>query len=167
MPLVRGPPDPHTRPVPVLASLARRLGGLRAFALVGRAYVPLDRWLGRLSRGRLLALGLPSLILTTTGRRSGEPRTTPLLFARDADAFVVIGSNWGQPGHPGWSANLLANPEASVQVGGEHIAVRGRLVEGAERDRLRELLLQVWPAYAAYERRAQGRNLRLFRLERA
>jgi deazaflavin-dependent oxidoreductase (nitroreductase family) len=149
----------------MIASLARRLGGTRVFALVGRAYMPVDRWLGRRSRGRLLALGLPSLLITTTGRQTGQQRTMPLLYAREGDDFVVIASNWGQPGHPGWSANLLANPQASVRVDGQDIAVRGRLVEGAERARMRQLLLELWPAYAAYERRAKGRELRLFRLE--
>jgi deazaflavin-dependent oxidoreductase (nitroreductase family) len=150
----------------MMGSLARRLGGTRLFALIGRAYVPLDRLLGRVSRGRLLALGLPSLLITTTGRKSGEPRTNPLLYAPDGDGFVVIGSNWGQAHHPAWSGNLLANPQATVAVRGERIAVRARLAEGAERERLRELLLRVWPAYRAYERRADGRALRIFRLER-
>jgi deazaflavin-dependent oxidoreductase (nitroreductase family) len=150
----------------MLGSLARRLGGTRLFALVGRAYVPLDRLLGRVGGGRLLALGLPSLLITTTGRKSGVPRTNPLLYVPDGDAFVVIGSNWGQQHHPAWSTNLLAKPDATVQVRGERIAVRGRLAEGAERERLRGLLLRMWPAYAAYERRAAGRTLRIFRLER-
>jgi deazaflavin-dependent oxidoreductase (nitroreductase family) len=151
----------------MMGSLARRLGGTRLFALVGRAYVPFDRLLGRVTRGRMLALGLPSLLITTTGRTSGEPRTNPLLYAADGDGFVVIGSNWGQAHHPAWSSNLLANPEAIVAVRGERIAVRARLAEGAERERLRQLLLRMWPAYQAYERRAAGRTLRIFRLERA
>lgn len=153
----------------VLSSFARRVGGTRFFALVGRAYVPVDRLIGRLSRGRLVALGqrdLPSLLITTTGRSSGKPRTNPLLYARDGDGFVVIGSNWGQAHHPGWSANLLANPYATITLRGSHARVRAHLAEGAERERLRALLLTVWPAYAAYEQRAAGRTLRIFRLER-
>lgn len=148
-----------------LSSFARRIGGTRLFALVGRAYVPIDRFLGRRSRGRFLALGLPSLLITTTGRRTGEPRTNPLLYAHDGDGFVVIGSNWGQAHHPAWSANLLAHPYATVTVNGTAINVRAQLAEGSERERLRELLLKVWPAYAAYEQRADGRTLRIFRLE--
>jgi deazaflavin-dependent oxidoreductase (nitroreductase family) len=152
-----------------LSSFARRVGGTRLFSLVGRAYVPVDRLIGRLSRGRFVALGqrdLPSLLITTTGRTSGKPRTNPLLYARDGDGFVVIASNWGQAHHPGWSANLLANPYATINVRGSQIRVRARLAEGAERERLRELLLRVWPAYAVYEQRAPGRSLRIFRLER-
>jgi deazaflavin-dependent oxidoreductase (nitroreductase family) len=152
-----------------LSSFARRIGGTRIFSRIGRAYVPLDRLLGRLTRGRFVALGqrdLPSLLITTTGRTSGKPRTNPLLYARDGDGFVVIGSNWGQAHHPGWSANLLANPYATINVRGAQIRVRAQLAEGAERERLRELLLRVWPAYAVYEQRAAGRTLRIFRLQR-
>jgi deazaflavin-dependent oxidoreductase (nitroreductase family) len=151
----------------VIASTFRRLGGTRLFALVARAYVPVDRALGRMSRGRLVALGaMPSLLITTTGRTSGQPRTNPLLYATDGGSLVVIGSNFGQAHHPAWSSNLLAHPEATVVVNGEQVAVRARLVEGAERERLRALLLKVWPGYAAYERRASGRTLRIFRLDR-
>lgn len=149
-----------------LSSFARRVGSTRLFALLGRAYVPVDRLIGRASRGKLVALGLPSLLITTTGRTTGKPRTNPLLYAPDGDAFVVIGSNWGQAHHPAWSANLLANPDATVTLRGEQIAVRARLAEGPERERLRALLLEVWPAYATYEQRASGRQLRIFRLER-
>lgn len=153
----------------MLGGVLRRWGRRRWFARLGRAMVPLDRGLGRLTRGRFVAFGrkdLPSLLITTTGRRSGEPRSNPLLYAPDGDAFVVIGSNWGQAHHPAWSSNLLANPQATVTLGGQTIAVRARCVEGAERERLRELLLRVWPAYTAYEERAAGRALRIFRLER-
>jgi deazaflavin-dependent oxidoreductase (nitroreductase family) len=152
-----------------LGRLAQRLGGQPWFAVVGRAYVRVDRLLGRATKGRLVALGqreLPSLLITTTGRRSGQPRTQPLLYAPDGDAFVVIGSNWGQAAHPAWSTNLLAHPDAVVTVAGQRVEVTARLVDGPERERLRALLLTVWPAYATYEQRAAGRRLRLFRLER-
>jgi deazaflavin-dependent oxidoreductase (nitroreductase family) len=149
-----------------IAVLARRLGRHRWFAVVGRAYVPLDRLVARLTRGRVVALGLPSLLITTTGRRSGEPRTQPLLYTADGDAFVVIGSNWGQQQQPAWTANLLAQPDAVVTVHGIQIPVRARHVRGAERDRLWARLLDLWPAYAEYETRAGGRELRVFLLER-
>jgi deazaflavin-dependent oxidoreductase (nitroreductase family) len=152
----------------VLATLARRWGGQPWFAVVGRAYMRLDRLLGVATKGRFVALGqreLPSLLITTTGRSTGRARTSPLLYAPDGDAYVVIGSNWGQAHHPGWSANLLAHPDAVVTLGGRSIPVRARLIEGAERERLRGLLVRVWPAYATYEQRAEGRQLRVFRLE--
>ena len=151
-----------------VSSLARRLGGKRWFASVGRALVPLDRLVGKLTRGRLVSLNmndLTTLMLTTTGRKTGRARTQPLLYARDGDAFVVVGSNWGQAHHPAWSANLLANPDALVLLGGKEIPVRAVRVEGPERDRLWELMRSVWPAYSTYEERA-GRHIRVFRLER-
>ena len=153
----------------MLSSLLRRVGRAEWFARLARPLVPLDRALGRLTRGRFVAFGLPglpSLLITTTGRRSGEPRSNPLLYAPDGDAFVVIGSNWGQRHHPAWTANLLAHPDATVTVDGQRIPVRARLVTGAERARLGELMLGIWPGYAGYERRSGGRDLRLFRLER-
>ena len=147
--------------------LVQRLGHQRWFAGLGRRMVPVDRWLQRATRGRWSAIGrhgLPALLLTTTGRRSGEPRTQPLLYAPDGDGYVVIGSNWGQPHHPAWTANLLAHPDATVAIGGAAIPVHAVLATGPERDRLRQLLLHQWPAYATYEQRAAGRELRIFRL---
>jgi deazaflavin-dependent oxidoreductase (nitroreductase family) len=158
-------PTRQTEPMS-LPSLARRLGHRPWFARLFRRLVPLDVAVGRLTRGRVLSLGLvPSLLLTTTGRRSGRPRTSPLLYVRDGDAFVVIGSNWGQREHPAWSANLLAHPEATVTLDGERIPVRAALVTGEERRRLREILLAEWPAFVTYEQRAAGRQIRIFRLE--
>jgi deazaflavin-dependent oxidoreductase (nitroreductase family) len=151
-----------------LASMARRLGGQKWFAVVGRAYVPLDRLLGRLSKGRLVALGLrdlPSLLLTTTGRRSGEPRTTPLLYVPDGGAYIVAGSNWGQAHQPAWSGNLLAHPDAVVTLRGKTFPVRALLAHGAERERLWQLMRAMWPAYDTYQQRAAGRDIRVFRLE--
>lgn len=149
-----------------LATLARRLGHRRWFASLFRRLVPLDRALGKLTRGRVVALridGLPSLLITTTGRKSGEPRTNPLLYATDGDGYVVIGSNWGQAQHPAWSGNLLANPAATVTLDGRCIPVHATLATGAERDRLLALALRVWPAYQTYIERA-GREIRIFRL---
>jgi deazaflavin-dependent oxidoreductase (nitroreductase family) len=151
----------------VLFSLARRLGHRRWFIRFSRAVVvPADRFASRLTRGRLIGFGIvPSLLLTTTGRRSGQPRTQPLLYVQDGDAYVVTGSNWGQPHHPAWALNLLADPRATATVDGEPVAVRASLATGAERDRLWRLLVDRWPAYETYLRRA-GRDIMVFRLER-
>jgi deazaflavin-dependent oxidoreductase (nitroreductase family) len=148
------------------SSLARRLGSKRWFARMGRAFVPLDRLVGRLTRGRFVSMNLndlPALLLTTTGRKTGRARTQPLVYARDGDAFVVVGSNWGQAHHPAWSGNLLADPDGVVTLGGRDIPVRAELVEGPDRGRLWELMRSRWPAYAQYEERA-GRHIRVFRL---
>lgn len=155
----------QTEGMSVLGSLARCLGHRRWFAAAARLLVPADRLVGRLTRGRVVALGLvPSLLLTTTGRRSGRPRHNPLLYVRDGEAYVVVGSNWGQPHQPGWALNLLARPEATIGVRGRRIPVRAERATGAERDRLWRLLVAEWPPYQTYARRAGGRTLLIFRL---
>jgi deazaflavin-dependent oxidoreductase (nitroreductase family) len=148
-------------------ALMRRLGHRRWFAAAGRRLTPLDRRLYRLSHGRWSVIGrtvLPSLLITTTGRTSGLPRTQPLLYAVDGDAYIVVGSNWGQAHHPAWSANLLAEPTARVILLDREFDVDATLITGAERDRLWQLLLPIWPGYAAYAERAEGRQIRIFRL---
>lgn len=150
----------------VVQQIARRAGHARSFARMGRLLVPVDRLVARLTGGRVIALGvLPSLLITTTGRRSGQPRTNPLLYVPDGDAFVVIGSNWGQRHQPAWALNLIANPAATVTVKGSQIPVRARVTSGAERDRLWQLLVEQWPAYETYVRRAGDRKIPIFRLE--
>ncbi len=147
-------------------SIVQRLGSRRWFVGLGRAAVPVDRFVGRLTRGRVSALrafGLPSLMITTIGRRTGQPRSQPLLYLPDGDGYVVVASNWGGATHPGWSANLLADPAATIVVHGRRIPVHAVLAKGAERDRLWRLMVRVWPAYQNY---ADGvdRTIRLFRL---
>lgn len=144
----------------------RRLGRTRWFARVGRAVAGIDRRLQKATSGRWSVLGraqLPQLILTTTGARSGQPREAVLLYARDDDSWVVMGSNWGQTHHPAWSANLLADPRASVTVGGRTSAVVAHLTHDDERARLLPALLAVWPGYEEYAARS-GRDLRVFTL---
>ena len=148
-------------------SLLRRLGRSRWFARAGRATSGLDRRLQKATRGRLSILGkptLPHLILTTTGRTTGEPREALLLYAVDGDGWVLIGSNWGQERHPAWSGNLLAEPHATVTIAGVSTPVKASLATADERDRLLPALLAVWPAYEAYAARASDRELRVFRL---
>ncbi|MFC0625941.1 nitroreductase/quinone reductase family protein [Kribbella deserti] len=150
-------------------NVIRKLGHTRSFAAIGRAVVPVDRWLQRRTKGRINIVGvsaLPTLLLTTTGRKTGQPRTIPLLFAPDGDNFVVTASNWGQANHPAWSGNLLANPDAVVALHGREIPVRATLAEGAERDRVWALVTEVWPAYNTYVDRAGDRTIRVFVLKR-
>ena len=145
-------------------NVIRSLGHRRWFAAVGRAVVPVDIWLQRRTRGRVNIVGrskLPCLLLTTTGRKSGRPRTVPLLYAPDGDCYVVTASNWGQQHHPAWSGNLLAEAAATVAIGGREIPVRAALAEGAERDRVWTLVTHVWPAYDTYVARS-GRAIRVF-----
>ncbi|WP_412739488.1 nitroreductase/quinone reductase family protein [Krasilnikovia sp. MM14-A1259] len=150
----------------MIRTLTRRLGRRRWFAAVFRLLVPADRLVSRLTSGRVVALGLvPSLLLTTTGRRSGQPRSNPLLYVRDGDSWVVVGSNWGQTHQPAWVHNLTADPSATVTVGGAVHPVRACRADGTERDRLWALLVAVWPAYPVYAERAGGRPIEVFRLE--
>ncbi|WP_167455040.1 nitroreductase family deazaflavin-dependent oxidoreductase [Amycolatopsis kentuckyensis] len=143
-------------------------GKSRAFAVLGRALVPADRVLLRISGGRVgvgAAVGLRTLLLTTVGRRSGEPRQVPLLYVERAGGYVVIGSNWGGEAHPAWSANLLANPAATVALHGHTIDVTGRLLTGDERQEMWDAVAAYWPAYDRYAVRAEHREIRVFLLE--
>ena len=143
----------------------RTVGAWPGFTPVARGLVGVDRWLGRLTRGRVVALGMaPSLILTTTGRRSAQPRSNPLQFVRDGGDLVVIASNWGGANDPGWAWNLRADPHARVLLGGREFAVTANETGGADRDHLWRLIVGQWPGYQAYETRASHRHLRIFRL---
>ena len=149
-------------------AVLRRLGHSPLSATIGRRLVPLDRWIERTTHGRLTVLGhnaLPQLLLTTLGRRSGRPRTTPVLYARVGPDWAIIASNWGLPHHPAWSTNLIAHPQASIEIGDERIDVHVTLTGGAEREQLWVELMRVWPAYETYAAHS-GRILRVFRLTR-
>lgn len=148
-----------------------RVLGSSGFAAVGKRVFPrADLALQRVSRGRIsltAAAGLPLLLLETTGRRTGEARVTPLTYAQQGDDFLVAGSNWGQERQPGWVLNLLAKPEAVIELRGERIRVTARPLRGAERAAAWALLLEIWPAYDAYVRRIEqssDRELLVFRL---
>jgi deazaflavin-dependent oxidoreductase (nitroreductase family) len=97
--------------------------------------------------------GTTILLLTTEGRTSGEPRTTPLIDRTDGDRWVVVASKGGAPEHPGWYQNLLANPEATIEVKAEEIPVRATTATGEERSRLWSLMAEVWPAYDDYQKK--------------
>lgn len=146
--------------------MVRWLGHRTWFVRAVKVLPPADRMVARLTRGRVVALGLaPSLLLTTTGRRSGQARAAPLVYATDGDGYVVIGSNWGGASHPGWALNLLADPDAVVLRRGRSVPVRARRLTGQERERAWRLAVRVWPAYDTYARRAAGREIMVFRLE--
>ena len=148
----------------------QRIGHARWFAAVARRVgPPLDRALYRLSKGKVLSTGppvLPTLLLTTTGSRTGKPRTVPLLYVRDGPRIIVAGSNWGQRDHPAWSTNLLVDPRARVQIGPDRMECLARAASLEERERLWPQLDGIWPAYDTYRQRS-GRELRVFVLEPA
>ena len=118
------------------SDLIRRLGHQPWFARLGRALVPLDRAIQKATGGRWSLVGKassPSCCSTTTGRKTGQPRDVPLLYARDGEAYVVVASNWGQDHHPAWSRNLLAEPKAAVTVDGRAVDVVAELADGGPR----------------------------------
>lgn len=110
--------------------------------------------------------GVTTLLLTTIGRVSGEPRTSALIFGDDGDRYVVIASQGGAPTHPQWYRNLVATPSVDVQIEGERFAAVARTAEGAERDRLWALMTGLWPNYEAYRARTD-RVIPVVVLERA
>lgn len=150
--------------------LVQKLSSSRAFARVAPHFVPaLDRTLHRLTGGKVLlsAQMLPSLLLTARGAKSGLPRRTPLACMPEGDgpgSWILIGSNFGRPGHPHWTANLLAHPDAEISWKQRDIAVRARLLRGAEREAAWAAVVKFWPPYARYQARVE-REIRLFRLE--
>jgi deazaflavin-dependent oxidoreductase (nitroreductase family) len=97
-------------------------------------------------------MAVPSLLLTTTGRKSGEKFIFPLFYGRAGDSYFVIASKGGAPQHPGWYRNILANPDVEVQVGTARMQARARTTTGEERARLWQKSLEFWPAYAEYQR---------------
>jgi deazaflavin-dependent oxidoreductase (nitroreductase family) len=132
----------------------------RVYAKVGPFLDPLIyRRTGGSAATRLY--GLPAVLLTTTGARSGQARTATLLYVRDGDSFAVVGTNFGKPDHPAWTANLLAHPAATVQVGPERIAVTATLAVDAEWERLWRKFLAINPGYHDYLARS-GRRPRIF-----
>lgn len=109
--------------------------------------------------------GTTILLLSTTGRRSGEERTTPLIHRTDGDRWVVVASKGGAPDNPYWYKNLEADPEATIQVKDEQIPVRAHPAAGSERERLWGLMTEVWPAYDDYRQRT-SREIPVVVLER-
>ncbi|MEU6820411.1 nitroreductase family deazaflavin-dependent oxidoreductase [Streptomyces atriruber] len=150
--------------------LVQKVSSTRAFAKVAPHFIPaMDRTVHRLTRGKVLlsAQMLPGVILTARGAKSGVPRRTPLACMPEegGESWVLIGSNFGRPGHPAWTANLIAGPDAEVNWRGADIPVRARLLSGDERAEVWAAALKFWPPYAAYQARVD-REIRLFRLER-
>lgn len=99
--------------------------------------------------------GAPLLLLTTTGAKSGQPRTTPLVYARDGDSYVIFASKAGMDTHPAWYHNLVANPQATLEVGGQTLKVLARFASGAERQRLFDQQVALMPAFGEYQRKTE------------
>ncbi|MCB5167563.1 nitroreductase family deazaflavin-dependent oxidoreductase [Streptomyces bambusae] len=150
--------------------LMQKVSSTMLFAKIAPHFIPaVDRTVHRLTRGKVLlsARMLPGVVLTARGAKTGEPRTTPLACMPEegTGTWLLIGSNFGRPGHPAWTANLLKNPDAEVSWQGRDIPVRARLLAGEERAEAWRAVLRFWPPYATYQARID-REIRLFRLER-
>ncbi|MGZ4371455.1 MAG: nitroreductase family deazaflavin-dependent oxidoreductase [Gaiellaceae bacterium] len=103
--------------------------------------------------GHIWREGATVLLLTTTGRASGEPRTAPLIYAKDGDRYVIVASRGGAPEHPGWYRNLEQNPEVELQVEDRVFPARARIASGEERELLWRKANEVWPHYEEYARK--------------
>ena len=115
--------------------------------------------------GHVWKEGSTILLLTTIGRRTGRETTTPLIYNLDGDTPVIVASKGGAPDHPGWFKNLVERPEVVVQIKGDRFGARARVAEGAERERLWELMTEVWPHYDEYATRTD-REIPVVVLER-
>ena len=120
-----------------------------------RPFYSIHRGIYRLSRGRIFArsVGCPVILLTTTGRKSGQPRTAPIFGFEEGQSIVVAASNAGKEHYPSWYFNLRANPEAQVQVRGEVRRVRARDATPEECERLWPRLIGEYRGYEFYRER--------------
>lgn len=110
--------------------------------------------------------GSKTLLLTTKGRKSGEPRTKPLIYEQDGDRYVIVASKGGAPEHPDWYRNLENDPNVELQVLDDVFPARARTAEGVERERLWQLVNQQWPDYEGYQTKTD-REIPVVVLERA
>jgi F420H(2)-dependent quinone reductase len=124
---------------------------------MGRGAKKLHSSIYRASDGRIWGtmFGGPILLLNTTGRKSGQRRTTPLMYASDGDDFILIASNGGAPNHPAWYLNLKANPEATVEVGDREVRVRAEEAHQEEKARLWQKMVEVYSGYDGYQRKTE------------
>ena len=155
--------DPNGR----VGKAVQAIAGHPLFARVAPTIVPpIDRAVSRLTGGRVvMSAGLvPTMVLVTTGAKSGIEREAPLATIPDGDAFYVVGSNFGREAHPAWTHNLLADPTATVVFRGRRIPVVAHLLDPAEKAAVWPKLTAVWRTYDRYEGRVD-RDLRVFRLE--
>ncbi len=145
--------------------LIRHLGTKGWFASIAARLAPVDTKVLEATGGRFGLLGnygLPQLLLTTTGRKSGQPRTVTLLYGRMGEDMVLVGSNFGQAHHPAWALNLEATPEAVVETDGVARPVVARLVtDPDEREAIWAQMISIYPGYAMYRTRA-GRDIKVF-----
>jgi deazaflavin-dependent oxidoreductase (nitroreductase family) len=120
----------------------------------------IDPFLLRASRGRIsIAIGQPVALLRTIGAKSGEPRVTPLLYLADGEQIVFVASNAGNLRHPAWYYNVRANPQVEIERGGSRRRYLAHFADGDERERLWELVNDLYAGYDTYQDRAGERRI--------
>jgi deazaflavin-dependent oxidoreductase (nitroreductase family) len=150
----------------IFTPLAVRIGGIAWLPKLLPQIVWLDTGLQRITRGRFGLLdiaGLPSLLLTVRGRRSGIDRSTPLLCVPYGEAFLIAGSYFGNPKEPLWVGNLEAAMAGTLRHKGRTTPFTARRIEGAERAQVWQHMLRTWPNFAKYEQRT-NRQIKVFEL---
>ncbi|MGE0297610.1 nitroreductase family deazaflavin-dependent oxidoreductase [Pseudonocardia sp.] len=150
--------------------LVRRTAATRVMACVyGRIQHPADRCVDRMTGGRATLTGalagVPLVMLTTTGARSGRPRVVPVLAVPDDAGIVVVASHFGRPRHPAWYHNLRADPRAVATTDGVRRAVVARELAGAEREQAFRRATEIHPGFERYRRWAAPRTIPVLRLE--
>ncbi len=108
---------------------------------------------------------LPTLLLTSKGRKSGKPRSLPLIYKKVGNNYVIIASKGGAPAHPAWYLNLLATPDCHIQVGRDKMDTTARTATGAEREDLWLQLVEIYPGYNDYQKIAGDREIPVVVLE--
>ncbi len=117
------------------------------------------------TKGRLSSTGLDKVgLVTTTGAKSGQPRTLPLALIDTGDGLLAIASNYGRPPHPGWSANLIAHPDCEVEFRGPKAPYRAELLAGDEREKAWATVVDFYAGYERYRQKCAPRQIRVFRL---
>lgn len=150
----------------LLMPLAVRVGAISWMPRLLPQIVRTDKFLQSATRGRLTILdiaGLPNLMLTTTGRKSGLPRSNPLLCVPDGDRILIAGSYFGGPKEPLWVKNIEATPEVSVRFRGQTTTLTARRLEDQERSEAWRTMVGVWPNFTKYEERT-NREIKVFAL---
>ena len=150
----------------LLTPLAVRIGALSFMPKLLPQITATDKALQKVTKGRVTVLriaGLPNLTLTVRGRKSGVPRSTPLLAVPRGQDWLIAGSNFGGPKQPVWVVNLEANPGAQITVNGRTTDVMARRLEGEEREAAWSDMVKVWPNYNMYAERTE-RQIKVFEL---
>ncbi|MFN2537164.1 MAG: nitroreductase family deazaflavin-dependent oxidoreductase [Mycobacteriales bacterium] len=150
----------------LLTPVAVQLGSISWMPKLLPQIVFVDKLIQHGTRGKLTILdvaGLPNIMLTVTGRKSGLPRSTPLLCVPHGDAILIAGSYFGGPKEPLWVRNMEADPDVTVRFKGKTSEMRARLLEGDERADAWQAMLKTWPNFAKYEERTD-RHIKVFEL---